>query len=236
MSAQVSLELHHRISQFLFHEASLLDDWKFRDWLAQLDEEIRYTMRTTVNAQTRDRRKGVQPPTTWIFNDTKDQLERRIARLETGMAWAEEPPSRTRHLISNCQISETDIPNVFAVRVNYLLYRAQKERDETFYVGTRFDKVRRLEDDNWRLLERDIVLFNVGGEFYAINDRCSHGNASMSEGYLEDDATVECPLHAASFCLKTGKALCLPATDPLTTYPVHVEGGDIFIDLPEAQP
>ena len=47
MSAQVSLELHHRISQFLFHEASLLDDWKFRDWLAQLDEEIRYTMRTT---------------------------------------------------------------------------------------------------------------------------------------------------------------------------------------------
>lgn len=86
MSAQVSLELHHRISQFLFHEASLLDDWKFRDWLAQLDEEIRYTMRTTVNAQTRDRRKGVQPPTTWIFNDTKDQLERRIARLETGMA------------------------------------------------------------------------------------------------------------------------------------------------------
>lgn len=98
MSAQVSLELHHRISQFLFHEASLLDDWKFRDWLAQLDEEIRYTMRTTVNAQTRDRRKGVQPPTTWIFNDTKDQLERRIARLETGMAWAEEPPSLNQQL------------------------------------------------------------------------------------------------------------------------------------------
>lgn len=71
MSAQVSLELHHRISQFLFHEASLLDDWKFRDWLAQLDEEIRYTMRTTVNAQTRDRRKGVQPPTTRILMTPK---------------------------------------------------------------------------------------------------------------------------------------------------------------------
>ena len=71
MSAQVSLELHHRISQFLFHEASLLDDWKFRDWLAQLDEEIRYTMRTTVNAQTRDRRKGVQPPTTGFLMTPK---------------------------------------------------------------------------------------------------------------------------------------------------------------------
>ncbi len=158
MSTLVSLELHHRISQFLYEEARMLDDWQFRDWLAQLDDDIRYTMRTTVNAQPRDRRNGVQPPTTWIFNDNKDQLERRIARLETGMAWAEEPPSRTRHLISNLQISETDVPDVFAVRLNYLLYRAQKERDETFYVGTRVDKVRRLPGDEWRLLAREIVL------------------------------------------------------------------------------
>ncbi|MFW8630360.1 3-phenylpropionate/cinnamic acid dioxygenase ferredoxin subunit [Vibrio natriegens] len=79
-----------------------------------------------------------------------------------------------------------------------------------------------------------IALFHVGEEFYAMNDRCSHGNASMSEGYLEDDATVECPLHAASFCLKTGKALCLPATDAIATYPVSVEDGTVYIDLPEA--
>jgi 3-phenylpropionate/trans-cinnamate dioxygenase beta subunit len=158
MSAPVSLELHHRIAQFLYLEASLLDDWRFRDWLAQLDDEVVYTMRTTVNAQTRDRRKGKQPPTTWIFNDNKDQLERRIARLETGMAWAEEPPSRTRHMISNIQITETDQADVFAVRVNYLLYRAQKERDETFYIGTRIDKVRRLDGEQWRLLAREIVL------------------------------------------------------------------------------
>lgn len=62
MSTFVSQELHHRITQFLYHEASLLDDWKFRDWLAQLDEDIRYTMRTTVNAQTRDRRKRSRRP------------------------------------------------------------------------------------------------------------------------------------------------------------------------------
>jgi len=79
-----------------------------------------------------------------------------------------------------------------------------------------------------------IALFHVGDEFYAMNDRCSHGNASMSEGYLEDDATVECPLHAASFCLKTGKALCLPATDAIATYPVSIEDGTVYIDLPEA--
>lgn len=155
----VSLQLHHEISQFLAHEAALLDDWKFRDWLDLLDETLAYTMRTTVNAQTRDRRKGKQPPTTWIFNDTKSQLERRIALLETGMAWAEEPPSRTRHLITNCQVEETEHVGVFAVRVNYILYRAQKERDESFYVGTRFDLVKQADNaTGWRLLKREIVL------------------------------------------------------------------------------
>ena len=56
------------------------------------------------------------------------------------------------------QVSETDVPDVFAVRLNYLLYRAQKERDETFYVGMRVDKVRRLPGNEWRLLAREIVL------------------------------------------------------------------------------
>ena len=79
-----------------------------------------------------------------------------------------------------------------------------------------------------------IALFRVSGDtFYAINDRCSHGNASMSEGYLEDDATVECPLHAASFCLKTGKPMCLPATDPIATYAVSIDGSDVYIEIPE---
>ncbi|MBJ3816313.1 3-phenylpropionate/cinnamic acid dioxygenase subunit beta [Shimwellia pseudoproteus] len=155
----VSPDLHHQIQQFLYREAALLDDWQFRPWLDLLAEDIRYTLRTTVNAQTRDRRKSIQPPTTWLFNDNKFQLERRVARLETGMAWAEEPPSRTRHMITNCQVTETDTPDTFDVRVNYLLYRAQKARDEAYYIGTRFDRVRRLgSDDNWQLAARNIVL------------------------------------------------------------------------------
>jgi 3-phenylpropionate/trans-cinnamate dioxygenase ferredoxin subunit len=79
-----------------------------------------------------------------------------------------------------------------------------------------------------------IAVVNSGGSFYAVSDRCSHGNASMSEGYIEDDGTVECPLHSARFCLKTGTALCQPATEPLATYPVVVDGDAIYVDLPEA--
>lgn len=155
----VPLELHYEVEQFLYREAELLDDWLFRDWLALMSDDIRYTMRTTVNAQTRDRRRGVQPPTTWIFNDTRFQLERRIARLETGMAWAEEPPSRTRHLVTNVRVQSTGTPGEFDVRVNYLLYRAQKERDETFYVGRRDDRVRRdANPHGWLVCRREITL------------------------------------------------------------------------------
>ena len=53
----IGLELHHDISQFLYAEAQLLDDWKFRDWLDILSEDILYTLKTTTNAQTRDRRR-----------------------------------------------------------------------------------------------------------------------------------------------------------------------------------
>ncbi|MBP6345458.1 3-phenylpropionate/cinnamic acid dioxygenase ferredoxin subunit [Neisseriaceae bacterium CLB008] len=79
-----------------------------------------------------------------------------------------------------------------------------------------------------------IAVFHSGGKFYAMNDRCSHGNASMSDGYVEDDGTVECPLHAARFCLSSGQALCLPATDPIKTYPVVVENDQVYVELGEA--
>jgi len=155
----VLLQLYHEISQFLYREAELLDDWQFRDWLGLMSEDISYTMRTTVNAQTRDRRRRIQPPTTWIFDDTRSQLERRIARLETGMAWAEEPPSRTRHIVSNVRVTPTDKDGEYDVRLNYLLYRSQKERDETFYVGKRNDRLRRVDTAaGWQVCRREIVL------------------------------------------------------------------------------
>ncbi|MBP6116472.1 MAG: 3-phenylpropionate/cinnamic acid dioxygenase subunit beta [Neisseriaceae bacterium] len=159
----VSLALYHEISQFLYHEMTLLDDWLFRDWLDVMSTDILYTMRTCVNAQTRDRRRSVQPPTTWIFHEDKAQLERRIARLETGMAWAEEPPSRTRHMVTNIQVTPVEgSDDEFDIRLNYLLYRSQKDRDETYYAGMRNDRIRRADNTaGWQVCRRDIVLDQV---------------------------------------------------------------------------
>lgn len=157
--SQVSLELHHQISQFLYREAKLLDDWKFRDWLDTLAEDISYTLRTTPNAQTRDRRRSVEPPTTWVFNDTKDLLERRVARLETGMAWAEEPPSRTTHMVSNVIVEPAEVEGEYDVYVTYLLYRTQKEKDIVIYCGKRHDKIRKVEGGlGFQIFNRKIIL------------------------------------------------------------------------------
>ena len=158
----VSLELYHSISQFMYTEAKLLDDWKFREWLDVLAEDISYTLRTTPNAQTRDRRRSIEPPTTWVFNDNKHLLERRVARLETGMAWAEEPPSRTTHMVSNILVEATEVAGEYDVHLTYLLYRTQKEKDVTIYCGKRLDKIRKVDTGlGWQIFNRKIVLDQV---------------------------------------------------------------------------
>lgn len=73
-----------------------------------------------------------------------------------------------------------------------------------------------------------IAVFNVEGEYFAIDDTCSHAEYSLSEGYVDGD-TVECELHFATFSVRTGEALTAPATDPVGTYPVRVEDGHIHV-------
>lgn len=80
-----------------------------------------------------------------------------------------------------------------------------------------------------------VAVFNFEGTFYALADLCTHGNASMAEGYLEDDCTVECPIHSARFCLRTGKALTQPANEDLATFEVVVEGDEVYVLVPEAE-
>ena len=77
---------------------------------------------------------------------------------------------------------------------------------------------------------QQIALFNCEGQFYAIDDMCSHAEASLSEGDVYD-CKVECPLHGAEFDLKTGDAVTLPATKPVVKYKVNVEDDYIFLEM-----
>ncbi|HEX3788772.1 MAG TPA: bifunctional 3-phenylpropionate/cinnamic acid dioxygenase ferredoxin subunit [Pseudonocardiaceae bacterium] len=76
-----------------------------------------------------------------------------------------------------------------------------------------------------------IAVFNADGDFYAIDDTCTHQDASLADGWLEG-CQVECPLHASSFDLRTGAVTGLPAKKPVRTYPVSVEAGVLYVDAP----
>ena len=82
----------------------------------------------------------------------------------------------------------------------------------------------------WEDLE--IGIFNCNGEIYAIEDRCSHDNGPLVEGTLDqENCTVECPRHGSEFDLRTGKPITLPAYQPVETFPVHVEGDQIKVEV-----
>lgn len=82
-----------------------------------------------------------------------------------------------------------------------------------------------------------VAVFNADGALYAVDDTCSHQDASLSEGWLEG-CLVECPLHAASFDLRTGEPTCLPARRAVRTHRVSVVDGTIHVHLtdPTATP
>lgn len=74
----------------------------------------------------------------------------------------------------------------------------------------------------------DIAVFNDGGEFFALDDTCTHETASLSEGWVED-GVVECPLHAGKFCLRDGEVQSMPATVGVACHRVIVEGTKILV-------
>jgi len=88
-----------------------------------------------------------------------------------------------------------------------------------------------LADGTWRIVDADgtqIVVFNLRGEYYAIEDVCTHDGGQLTGGHVEGDQIV-CPRHGAHFCIRTGAALSAPAYEPTATFPVRVENGEVQV-------
>jgi 3-phenylpropionate/trans-cinnamate dioxygenase ferredoxin subunit len=77
-----------------------------------------------------------------------------------------------------------------------------------------------------------IVIFNIGGDFYAIADLCSHDGGPLGDGEVEDHAII-CPRHGARFDLHSGEALTFPAVEDISAYPIRVQDGMIEIGIPK---
>ncbi len=159
-----------KVEQFLYREARLLDQREFHQWLDLFTDDLRYWMPMKTNRYPTASKSIVildggrheegdlsKEGDLAFMDESKDSLAKRIARLDTGMAWAEDPPSRTRHFISNIEVHPGERESELKVYCNFIMYRSRGETEEDFYVGSRED-VLRQEDGDWKIAYRKVVL------------------------------------------------------------------------------
>ena len=167
---QITPDLLRQIEQFLYREARLLDSRRFHQWVELLADDLRYWMPLRSNVYPsisksiasldearQEEREFTEPHELAVMDETRDSLLRRVERLDSGLAWAEDPPSRTRHFISNVELESTDNPNEVKAYSNFIMYRTRGEREEDFYVGSRED-ILRQSGDSWLLVYRKVAL------------------------------------------------------------------------------
>jgi biphenyl 2,3-dioxygenase beta subunit len=152
-------QLRREIEDFLYLEAELLDDRKLREWLDLLTDDVRYWMPIRYN--TLDRPENVtdelsKPGEGYYFDDDKKSLKIRVERVYAKNAWAEMPPSRTRHFVTNIRMKKHDGTEI-EVHSNFLVYRTRMETDQDMFVGTRHDILRRV-DGALKIARRTIIL------------------------------------------------------------------------------
>jgi 3-phenylpropionate/cinnamic acid dioxygenase small subunit len=159
----VSLEERHAVEQFLYREARLLDDRLYMEWLGLLTDDCTYVVPTRENVQAVRGR----PPVTIdqelagiaYFEDDKLTLTAKVLRLGTGTAWGENPPSRTRRLVSNVEVARSEAPGELLVYSNLLLYRSRRVDETSHFVGQRRDVVR--QTDKELLLAKRVVILDM---------------------------------------------------------------------------
>ncbi|GAB7002576.1 3-phenylpropionate/cinnamic acid dioxygenase subunit beta [Nocardioides sp. AN3] len=153
----VSSPEHVEAYDFLLYEAELLDDLQERAWLETLvskDVVYQLPLRETVE---RARGRGFVDGT-YHLNENYGSLSSKVARNETTYAWAEDPPSRMRHFVSNVRVRRTGDPDLLEVRSNVLIYRTRQDQTTPQILsGERHDLLRR-ESGELKLLKREVLL------------------------------------------------------------------------------
>ncbi len=149
--------LQYEVEQFLYAEAALLDARQYREWLGLVAEDIHYWMpirRTVANSDLE--REFTRPGEVAYFDDDRDFLEMRVKKLEAGSAWSEDPPSRSRHFVSNVRILEVAGDEI-TLEACFHLYRSRLESDVDSWIGRRVDVLRRT-GEGFLLARRHLFL------------------------------------------------------------------------------
>ena len=153
--------VQYEVEQFLYAEAALLDARRYRDWLALVADDIHYWMpiRRTVTAADLDL-EFTKAGEMAYFDDDRVLLEMRVKKLEAGSAWSEDPPSRSRHFVSNVRILGVEGDEI-TLEAAFHLYRSRLNSEEDNWYGRRLDVLRRGENGSaagFRLARRHLFL------------------------------------------------------------------------------
>jgi len=152
------LLVKQEVEDFLYHEAELLDERRYEEWLDLFTDDAHYwmPMRRNVPADEPERENTREGTDVNWFDEGKDTLTRRVKQIRTGVHWAEQPPSRICHMVSNVQILEHR-PDEVAVKSRFLLYRNRVETETDILVGKREDLLRRVNGE-LQIARRKIIL------------------------------------------------------------------------------
>ena len=134
--------LARKVEQFLYEEAAVLDERKFEEWLGLFAKDVRYLVPIRTTRAARDPRSEFSGDRELAhIDDDISGLTARVRRLRTGFAWAEDPPSRTRHFVSNVRVRKISEVEVEA-DCNLLVYRGRLDRQQDIFCGKRVDRLR----------------------------------------------------------------------------------------------
>ena len=159
ISTKVDPELQLEIEQYYYREAELLDDHRYGEWLDLFSGDARYWMPTRANRILRDHDKEVSVEGEFaLFDDTKKSLSWRVRQMESAAHWAENPRSRTRHLVSNVRIAPSKSAGEYEVKSNFICYRNRLQDEVDIWAGERNDLLRRDKEAELHIARRKILL------------------------------------------------------------------------------
>ncbi|WP_338743888.1 3-phenylpropionate/cinnamic acid dioxygenase subunit beta [Pseudomonas sp. KK18] len=156
----VTVDEARQVQAFLLREARLLDDERWDDWLLTVSEAIHYWMPGIENRRREDKSGPYTLEHMAYFDDSLRDLKRRVARFKQPSAWAENPPTRNVHLISNIEVFAGEEPGDYLAYSCFMNVRSRGLNESAQLVGRRED-VLRQEADGLKLLKRKILIPNA---------------------------------------------------------------------------
>lgn len=148
--------VYNQIMQFLIEEAYLLDDGHFKQWLELLEDDMMLTMPVR-QTMSRKRGDGTARNSYWLFDD-KEALTFKAERYLGDSAWADDPPSRLRRLITNLRVQQTGNPNEYLAQSYLLLQRSTSNQHHFAPFSARRDDILHKTAKGWRIAKRNILV------------------------------------------------------------------------------